>query len=98
VDQIFLVDYFLFTLLTSFGIVLISIVENPASKLNFLRKTKVSRSWGWLLIGLAYLWFFGSKNRSVHTVIEGAQLFFIFAFSGIAVIIISKLLAKLRLG
>ncbi len=90
----FVIEYLIFSLLCNFGVIVISIAKNKKSRLNFLRRTKLNPFWGYLLIGISYVWFFSSENRSVQTSVEGAQLFFIFGFSTVVSLYGALFLAK----
>jgi ABC-type Fe3+-siderophore transport system permease subunit len=93
----FLFDYFSFTFLACFGVVLMSISKNPNSKLNFFGRTRLF--WlGVALICFSYVWFFSIKNRNVQTIVEGAQLFFVFALSAAIVIYLSKFFVRIKNG
>lgn len=51
---------------------------------------------GLALVFLGYSWFFSSKERNVQTVVEGAQLFFVFGLSAVLTIYLSKSITSTR--
>lgn len=77
----YLLDYFLFTFFASFGVLQIALSK----------KTSTRHAVGTLIVILSYLWFFGSKDRSVPTIVEGVQLLVVFAVSALLAIVVAKI-------
>jgi hypothetical protein len=76
----YVVEYFIFVLLATFGT--LQVVLSRKITPRFLG--------GAVLIVSSYFWFFNSRNRNVHSVVEGAQLFLIFAFASLVSILLTK--------
>ena len=77
----YLLDYFLLTFFASLGVIQIALGKK--------NRTKIYA--GLLITLLPYLWFFGSKDRNIPTMVEVAQLFFIFGIALVLAIITTKL-------
>ncbi len=80
-DSVYLLDYFLFTFFASFGVLQIALSK----------KSSTRYAVGTLIVLLAYLWFFSSKDRSVPTIVEGTQLLIVFGVSTLLAIIVVKI-------
>ena len=76
----YVIDYFLFTLFASFGVLQIAL-SNKSSK-----RFKL----GIVIVIISYFWFFSIANRDIPTVVEGVQLFVIFALAALAAIFVTK--------
>ena len=77
----YLLDYFLFTFIASVGTIQIALSKKYSARTLL----------GAFLVTSAYWWFFASRNRDVHTIVEGAQLFVGFSFSAILAIVVTKI-------
>jgi len=83
----YILEYFLFTFFGSFGVLQIALAKNSKAKVFF----------GAVVLIVSYYWFFTSRDRNVHSVVEGSQLFLIFAIEAVSAVIITRifnLLAK----
>jgi hypothetical protein len=78
----YILEYFLFTFLASFGVLQIAMAKNSKPKVFF----------GAAVLIVSYFWFFTSRDRNVHSVIEGSQLFLIFALGAIVAIAVTRIL------
>ncbi|OGY22936.1 MAG: hypothetical protein A2172_03310 [Candidatus Woykebacteria bacterium RBG_13_40_15] len=78
----YVVEYFIFVLLATFGTL----------QLAFSNKKSIRFFIGAVLIFISYVWFFTVRNRNVHSVVEGTQLFLIFAFASLVSILLTKYL------
>ena len=85
-DIYYLLDYFLFALFASFA-VLQTALSKKASKRFYV---------GIIVLLLSYVWFFTSKDRNVPTIVEGAQLFLVFAVSAIFATASTKILVRIN--
>jgi len=81
----YIFEYFLFTLLASFGILQVSLGKKFSGRF-FI---------GIFIILASYVWFFSSRNRNVQTAVEGLQLSLIFAFSAIFAVLITRIISLL---
>ena len=81
-DYIYLLDYLLFTFFASFGVIQIASAKKHSGKTIL----------GAVLLVASYGWFFASRDRNVPTIVEGAQLFFVFAASSAMSLILTKIL------
>ena len=77
----YLLDYFLFTFVASLGAIQIALSKKYSTRTLF----------GAFLVISAYWWFFSSRNRNVHTIVEGAQLFLVFSLSAVLAIVATKI-------
>lgn len=77
----YLLDYFLFAFFASFGVLQIALSKKSSTRFAV----------GTLIVFLSYLWFFGSKDRNIPTIVEGAQLLIIFAASTLLAIAAAKI-------
>lgn len=82
----YLLDYFLFTFFASFGVIQLALAKKNKAKIYV----------GLLIILLTYLWFFGSRDRDIPTMVEGAQLFLIFGVGVVCAIITTKIFVFLN--
>jgi len=80
--NVYLSDYFLFTFFASFGVLQIALAKNSKAKVFF----------GAVVLIVSYFWFFTSRDRNVHTVVEGSQLFLIFALGTVSAAIVTRIL------
>jgi len=76
----YITDYFLFTFFASFGVLQIAL-GNKNSKRFII---------GIVLVIFSYFWFFSVTDRDVPTIVEGAQLFVVFAIGAMVAIFITK--------
>ncbi|OGY28424.1 MAG: hypothetical protein A2Z42_00555 [Candidatus Woykebacteria bacterium RBG_19FT_COMBO_43_10] len=81
-DYIYLLDYLLFTFFASFGVIQIASAKKYSGKTIF----------GVVLLIASYVWFFASRDRNVPTIVEGAQLFFVFSASSVMSLILTKII------
>jgi len=73
----YITDYLLFTFLVSFSVLQIALAKGSRARITV----------GIAILLTSYLWFFCSRNRNVHTGVEGVQLALIFVFgAGLAVV------------
>jgi hypothetical protein len=77
----YILEYFLFTFLASFGVLQIALAKKSIVRVNF----------GAVVLIGSYFWFFTSRDRNVHTVVEGSQLFLIFALGAVSAVIITRI-------
>ncbi|MEX0621898.1 MAG: hypothetical protein WD187_02810 [Candidatus Woykebacteria bacterium] len=82
----YLLDYFLFTFFASFGVLHIALAKKFSARYNF----------GVVILVLSYIWFFGSKNRDIPTMVEGAQLFLVFSVSVLLSLLSTKVFFSLK--
>lgn len=94
--SVFVLEYFLFTFFASLGTIILAFGFFPELKLKFFTGSKKAKILGAVLVLGAYFWFFSSRNRNVHTVVEGAQLFFIFGLAAVLALLLTKFLARVR--
>ncbi len=85
-DAVYLVDYFLFTFFASFAVIQIARAKKISARLIL----------GTAILLLSYFWFFGSKDRSVPTIVEGVQLFVAFGVAAACALAAAKLLIFLK--
>jgi len=85
-NAVYLVDYFLFVFFASFAVIQISLTKRVSARLIL----------GTSILLLAYLWFFGSKDRSIPTIVEGVQLFVVFGLATALALAATKLLIFLK--
>ncbi len=85
-SAVYLVDYFLFVFFASFAVIQISLTKKISARLIL----------GISILLLAYLWFFGSKDRSTQTIVEGVQLFVVFGLAAALALVATKLLTFLK--
>jgi len=78
-------DYFLFTFFASLGVLQISLSRRSSTRFNV----------GIVVIIISYFVFFSVADRNIPTVVEGLQLFAIFALATILAIFITKNLVVL---
>lgn len=78
----YVIEYFIFVLLATFGTL----------QLALSRKNSIRFFVGAVFIVISYIWFFTVRNRNVHSVVEGTQLFLIFAFASLVSILLTKYL------
>ncbi len=76
----YLIDYFLFTLFASLGVLQIAISKNTSNRFNI----------GVVVIIIAYFWFFSVSDRNIPTIIEGVQLFVVFSLGASLAVFITK--------
>ncbi|MDP2671718.1 MAG: hypothetical protein Q8P13_04665 [bacterium] len=94
-DQIFVIDYFLFSFFSGLGVILLAAACLPKARFSFLSEG-LALKLGTILLAATYFWFFFSKDRNVHTVVEGAQLFFIFGLGALTSLFTSLILGRLK--
>jgi len=83
--NVYTIDYFLFTFLTSFGTLQLALAKGSRARVSL----------GLAVLILAYLWFFASRNRNVHSVIEGVQLLSILIIGAVLAVVATKFLSLL---
>jgi hypothetical protein len=88
-------DYFILVFISSLGVYQIAAIPAKLDGLCFFRNRVVQYIFGILAIIGAFLWFFTSKDRNVHTVVEGSQQLGLFLASIIASYICTAILASI---
>ena len=88
-------DYFILVFLSSLGVYQIVSVHAKLDGLCFFRQPVVQYIFGILAIIGAFGWFFTSKERNIHTTVEGAQQLGLFLGSIVASWVFSNILASI---
>lgn len=76
----YIVDYLLLTFFASFGVLQIALSNKTSKRFNL----------GIVVVIVSYFWFFSIADRDIATVVEGVQLFVIFAIGALAAIFVTK--------
>jgi len=88
-------DYFILVFISSLGVYQIAAIPAKLDGLCFFRNRVVQYIFGILAIIGAFGWFFTSKDRNVHTVVEGSQQLGLFLASIIASYVFTAILASI---
>ena len=88
-------DYFILVFISSLGVYQIAAIPAKLDGLCFFRNPLVQYIFGILAIIGAFGWFFTSKDRNVHTVVEGSQQLGLFLASIIASYVFTAILASI---
>ena len=83
--SVYVIDYFLFTFLASFGTLQLALAKGSRARVSF----------GLAILILAYLWFFTSRDRNVRSMVEGIQLLSIFVIGTVIAMVVTKFLNSL---
>lgn len=85
-------EYFLFTLSTSFTTLqIVASLKNKVG-LRILKNRAITIVLASILIVASFLWFFSIRDRNVQTHMEGAQLSLIFGLGAIGSVLVTKFL------
>lgn len=76
----YIIDYFLFTFFSSFGVLQVALSKRTSKRFKL----------GIVIVIISYFWFFSIADRDIPTIVEGVQLFVIFALSALTAIFITK--------
>lgn len=76
----YVIDYFLFTFFASFGALQVALSVRSSKRFNL----------GIIIVIISYFWFFSIADRNISTVVEGLQLFVIFAVAVLTAIFVTK--------
>lgn len=76
----YVIDYFLFTFFASFGTLQVALSVRSSKRFNL----------GIIIVIISYFWFFSIADRNISTVVEGLQLFVIFAVAVLTAIFVTK--------
>ena len=88
-------DYFILVFLSSLGVYQIAAIHAKLDGLCFFRQPVVQYIFGILAIIGAFGWFFTSKERNIHTTIEGSQQLGLFLGSIVASWVFTNILASI---
>ena len=88
-------DYFILVFISSVGVYQIAAIIAGLDGLCFFKNRMIQVIFGILAIFLAFGWFYVSKDRNVHSRVEGSQQLGLFLFSIIASYIFTAILASL---
>ena len=88
-------DYFILVFLSSLGVYQIVAIPAKLDGLCFFRTPVIQYIFGFLAIIGAFGWFFTSKDRNVHTVVEGSQQLGLFLASIVASYLFTAILASI---
>jgi hypothetical protein len=88
-------DYFILVFISSLGVYQIVAINAKLDGLCFFRQPVVQYIFGILAVIGAFGWFFTSKERNVHTTIEGSQQLGLFLGSIIASYVFTNILASI---
>jgi len=96
-------DYFILVFISSLGVYQIAAIHAKLDGLCFFRHPVIQYIFGILAIIGAFVWFFTSQDRNIHTKVEGSQQLGLFLASIIAsyaftVILASIMQAKVNSG
>jgi len=88
-------DYFILVFISSLGVYQIVAINAKLDGLCFFRQPVVQYIFGILAVIGAFGWFFTSKERNIHTTIEGSQQLGLFLGSIIASYVFTNILASI---
>lgn len=88
-------DYFILVFISSLGVYQIAAIPAKLDGLCFFKNPVVQYIFGFLAIIGAFGWFYTSKDRNVHTVVEGSQQLGLFLASIIASYLFTAILASI---
>ena len=88
-------DYFILVFISSLGVYQIAAIPAKLDGLCFFRNPVIQYIFGILAIIGAFGWFFTSKDRNVHTVVEGSQQLGLFLASIVASYLFTAILASI---
>ncbi|OGY21834.1 MAG: hypothetical protein A2113_00705 [Candidatus Woykebacteria bacterium GWA1_44_8] len=78
----YILDYFLFTFFASVGVLQVALAQGSRAKATV----------GTVVLTASYLWFFMSRDRNVHSSVEGVQLVLIFIVGAGLAVVATKIL------
>jgi hypothetical protein len=88
-------DYFILVFISSLGVYQIAAILAKLDGLCFFKNPVIQYIFGILAIIGAFGWFFTSKDRNVHTTVEGSQQLGLFLASIIASYLFTAILASI---
>jgi len=88
-------DYFILVFITSTGVYQIAAIYARLDGLCFFRHRVIQYIFGIIAIVGAFVWFFTSKNRNIHTSVQGTQQLGIFLGAIIASYILTVILSSM---
>jgi len=88
-------DYFILVFISSLGVYQIAAIPARLDGLCFFRTPVIQYIFGILAIIGAFGWFFTSKDRNVHTVVEGSQQLGLFLASIVASYLFTAIMASI---
>jgi hypothetical protein len=88
-------DYFILVFIASIGVYQIAAIHAKLDGLCFFRHQVIQYIFGILAIVGAFVWFFTSKDRNIHTSVQGSQQLVIFLGSIVASYIFTAILASI---
>jgi hypothetical protein len=88
-------DYFILVFISSLGVYQIAAIHAKLDGLCFFRHPVVQYIFGILAIIGALGWFFTSKDRNIHTTVEGSQQLGLFLASIVASYLFTAILASI---
>ena len=88
-------DYFILVFISSMGVYQIAAIHAKLDGLCFFNNRAFQYIFGLLAIISAFSWFFTSKDRNVHTTVEGSQQLGLFLASIVASYIFTAILASI---
>ena len=88
-------DYFILVFISSLGVYQIAAIHTKLDGLCFFRHPVVQYIFGILAIIGAFGWFFTSKDRNIHTTVEGSQQLGLFLASIVASYLFTAILASI---
>ena len=94
-DYFLAVEYFIFVLISSFFTIQIASSVKDGKNLRILQNRNLSIMLSLAVITVSFLWFFTTRDRSVPTYMEGAQISGVFVVGAFFSIILTKILKKI---
>lgn len=96
-------DYFIFVTVASLGVLQIAASKGNYTGLLFSKSPVAARFFGITIVVIAFVWFFGSKNRNINDYMGGLDgndqslFFFIGSMSGLIITLIVSSIVNWRM-